>query len=44
MKKDSLAQPQEKFVPKGALAFFGLVLLVMAVIWLFVYVKMIKQA
>lgn len=36
--------PKEKFVPKGAMAFFGLVLMTMAGIWLFVYLVMIKQA
>lgn len=34
----------EKFVPKGAIAFFGIVLLIMATIWFFVYFIMIKQA
>lgn len=44
MKNDSVTQHEEKFVPKGAMAFFGLVLLIMATIWLFVYWTMVKQA
>lgn len=43
MEGASLRQ-DEKFVPRGAFAFFILVLTVMAIIWLSVYFIMIKQA
>ena len=35
---------EKDFVPKGAIAFFILVLLIMSSIWLFVYFLMIRQA
>ncbi len=35
---------EKDFVPKGAIAFFVLVLLIMSSIWLFVYFLMIRQA
>lgn len=44
MKNESSIVANEKFVPKGAMAFFGLVLLIMAGIWLGVYLLMLKQA
>jgi len=37
-------QSEESFTPKGAFAFFGAVLSVMALIWLGVYFLMIQRA
>jgi uncharacterized membrane protein len=44
MNQVSHKQQDDNFVPKGAMAFFGVVLLIMASVWLFVYFIMIKQA
>ena len=44
MDKNEFKFDEKTFVPKGAIAFFLLVLLVMSSIWLFVYFLMIKQA
>lgn len=36
-------EPEEKFIPKGAIAFFMLLIVLCAIIWFGVYIIMLKR-
>jgi len=43
MAQDNFTPPDEKFVPRGAVAFFALLMLIILVIWFAIYFIMLSR-
>ena len=41
--EETMAESEEKFVPKGAIAFFLVMVLVFALMWFSIYFEMIRR-